>query len=126
MEGPSPGRRGARCELFLDRPVAPTFRFEGFARLGDPNTVLSIVASSPEGGAFNGFSLRPARVKGGEAGREFQPFDEARNGRIQTPQRDPGDGSARVTTSWAGPEGAGGAGRRAVVPLRATHDSPGS
>lgn len=114
--------------LFLDRPIAPTFRFEGFARLGDPNTVLSIVASSPEGGVFNGFSLRPDRVKGADKpGREFRPFDEARSGRIQTlTQRDPGDGF--------GPRyDLVGRARKAPVELEAgrwlhfalTHDSPG-
>ncbi len=114
--------------LFLERPVAPTFRFEGFARLGDSNTVLSIVASSPEGGVFNGFTLRPSRVKGvDEPPREFRPFDEARAGRIQTlTQRDPGDGF--------GPRyDLVGRARKAPVDLDVdrwfhfalTHDSPG-
>ena len=114
--------------LFLDRPVAPTFRFEGFARLGDPNTVLSIVASSPEGGVFNGFALRPGRMKGvDKPAREFRPFDEARNGRIQTlTQRDPGDGfGSRYDLV--------GRARKAPVELSSgswfhfalTHDSPG-
>lgn len=130
VEGAITGTAGRprAAGLFLDRSVAPTFRFEGFARLGDPNAVLSIVASSPEGGVFNGFSLRPARMKGVEKpAREFRPFDEARNGRIQTlTQRDPGDGF--------GPRyDLVGRARKAPVALDAerwfrfalTHDSPG-
>lgn len=95
-EGTLVGRakRPRPAGLFLDRAVDPTFRFEGYAQIADANTVLSLVASSPESGVFNGFTLRPARQKGlKKPSREFRPFDEARTGRVQElTQRDPGDG----------------------------------